>query len=411
MEGLPDIFIGRQPIFNGELNVVAYELLYRSDTENVAKVVDQKLATMTVLNNTFAEFGLEQLVGTNPAYINVERDYLLNKDRPPLPQESIVLEILEGVVIDDDVYDAVRTLKQEQYTIALDDFVFSSEYEPMFHLVDIIKIDVRQLTVPAIHSHVQRLRPLGVKLLAEKIESEAEFERLRDMGFSLFQGHFLEEPKVISGRRFSPNQINMLQLLEALQRPEPDISEIEKLVSRDVALSYKILKLINSVAVGLPIRIDSIGQAIVHLGLIEIKSWVSLLLLSTVDHRPSELTHNALVRARMCELLAKENGAANVDSYFTVGLFSNLDALLQTPMQELLPNLPLTAEIKDALISADTDIGKALECAKTCEQMDLPEVNYGGLSRAKLQSFYSEAIAWSQGVQRELHPESHAIAV
>ncbi len=388
-------FVGRQPIFDRDLNVYAYELLFRAGTANAAGEVDDTLATSQVVLNTFTELGLEHIVGEHKAFINLGRDFLLDDSPLPFPKERVVLEILERVEVDEAVIAAVRGFARDGYTVALDDFIYHDTLQPLVDIAHIIKIDVRSLDPAAINTHVQRLHVNGTRLLAEKVETQEEFDSLKAMGFDYFQGYFLERPKVISGRRTPAGRLSVMRLLAHLQQPDVDIADVERLIGQDVSLSYKLLRYINSAFFSLPKRVESIRNAVVYLGLGAIKRWVSLLAMSGMDDRPSELLVTALLRARMAELLATAAGYPDREKFFTAGLFSTLDALMEMKMNEILEALPLADDLEAALLRHEGPLGEALACVVAHEHWSWEAVSFGGLSQAAINEAYVEATGWS----------------
>ncbi|MBI5041049.1 MAG: HDOD domain-containing protein [Gammaproteobacteria bacterium] len=302
---MQDIYIGRQPIFDRDLNVFAYELLFRSGTQNHAGEFDGDQATSQVIVNAFIEIGLDQIVGTHRAFINLTRSFVTSSTPLPFPKDRVVLEVLEDIRPDAEVIASVRSLAEQGYTVALDDFVFNDDLKPLVELAQIVKIDLMALSREQLDEHVRLLRGYNVKLLAEKIETQEEFEHCKELGFEYFQGYFLSKPNIVQSQQLPPNRLAVLQLLSKLQDPESDAGEVEKLVSQDVALSYKLLRYINSAFFALPKKIDSIRQAVVYLGTSAIKTWITLLVVAGLGNKPTELVIQAMQRAKMCELLAQ----------------------------------------------------------------------------------------------------------
>ena len=399
---MQDIFIGRQPIYNRDIELHAYELLYRSNkNQNQANVIDHDRATAEVVLNAFMEFGLDHLVGDKPAFINLPRSFVVGDLPIPFTNEQVVLEILEDITVDGQIIDAVQTLREAGYTIALDDFVFHDSLRPLVENSAIIKIDIMALPREKVVEHVAELRNYPVSLLAEKVESHDDFAFARALGFDYFQGYFFCRPKVITGKTVTSHRLSLLRLLAELQNPDPRLNEITKLVSQDIALSYKLLRRLNSAAYALPRPIESIHYAIVFLGLQHIKQWIALIALSKVPDKPDELMALSLTRARMCERLARA-GRGNVETHFTVGLFSVLDALLDTPMEELLLQLPLDRELKAALLHHEGPAGRALSCAQAFEHGAWESAHYGNLSPDQITDAYLNAVIWADELQASL---------
>ncbi len=357
--------------------------------------MDGEKATAQVLVNTFAEFGIDHIVGKQLAFVNFTRKFLLDEAGPPIPPDRVVVEILEDVLIDEALIDAVYRLRSDGFIIALDDFVYHDKWLPLLEIADIVKLDVLDLSLEETRRHLEHLKPFRAKLLAEKIETENEFEVFRDMGFDYFQGFFLAKPRVISGKKIPSNHLVALKLITALQKPDADYHEVENIICMDASLSFQILRHINSAFIALPSRVNSIHQAIVYLGLKETKRWATLIAMSSFDERPAEILGTALVRAKTCELMAEAAGLDNLEIYFTLGLFSVLDSLLQIPMEELLEKLPLEAELKLALLGEHNCLGRSLECAMSYENDAYSDLKFMSLSATDLQSVYLQAVSWS----------------
>jgi EAL and modified HD-GYP domain-containing signal transduction protein len=392
---MQDIFIGRQPIFDRELKLYAYELLFRSGMVNHAGKFDGDQATSQIIVNVFMEFGLDQIVGPHWAFINMTRSFITTSAPLPFPKDRVVLEILEDICPDQEVIEALRSFTSQGYVVALDDFVFHESLLPLVELADIVKIDLLAVPRDELAAHVQRLRRYKVKLLAEKIETEEEFEYCRSLGFDYFQGYFLCRPSIVQGAQLPPNRLSVLQILAKVQDPQSDAKDLESIISHDVALSYKLLRYINSAFFAFPKEIESIRQAVVYLGTRAIKTWVSLLAVAGLGDKPVELVTQAMQRARMCELLAKAAKRANSEIYFTVGLFSLLEALMNAPLDKILQSLPLSEDIRDALLKQQGPYGEILACVIAYERGDFEDAIVGNITPAQTTEIYLEAAHWA----------------
>lgn len=393
---MQDIFIGRQPIFDPDMQVFAYELLFRNGSNTTsANITDGDSATSQVILNTFVNIGLDSIVGDHKAFINLTQVFLSNPDLIVAPPDQIVLEVLEDVEPNDTIISALKSLKQKGHTVALDDFIYDPKMEPFIELADIIKIDVMALDKDEIKDHVDKLKKYNVKLLAEKVESYEEFEFLKKLDFDYYQGYFFSKPSIVQGKTIAPNQLAVLKLISKINEPDVDVAELSEVISRDVSLSHKVLKFINSPLSGLRTQIDSIQQAVVLLGLSTIKNWVTIMAMASGSSKPVELTSTALIRARCCELIAKESNMPKPESFFAVGLFSSLDAMMDQPLEELLKELPLSAEAKSALLEQKGVIGEALTSALAMERNDFSKIGFDGLELTRLAEIYLEALGWS----------------
>jgi c-di-GMP phosphodiesterase len=390
--------LARQPIFNVHMKVVAYELLCRSSHINKANFNDGDAASSQVLLSAFTELSINNVVGKHQAFINFTRNLL--QTPPPFDRKQLVVEVIEGQKVDASMLHALKVLRENNYTIALDDFVLTPETEHLIPYADIIKLDVLQLSTSDVNTHIEYLKPFGITLLAEKVETYEMLEFCKSAGFDLFQGYFLARPQIISGRKMSDNRQSVLQLLSAMQDPEVPVDKIEKMLARDAVLSFKLLRLVNSAAFGLARTIDSLKQAIMLLGLNKIKNWVNILAMSNLGDKPHELSVSALTRARMCELIANQlNGNPKTDGYFTVGLLSTLDAFMDAPMASLLDSISLSKHINDAILRQLGSEGKVLEITTHYEKgawdkIDWEYLEHNGITAEQLAQIYVDTLEW-----------------
>jgi len=374
-ESQSNVYIGRQPIFDRKMNIVAYELLYRNSDENQANISCQTSSTTTVILNLITEFGFTKATGNKTAFINLSKDFLTGVFPIYLPADKVVLEILEDTIVDDELIAGLQQLKKQGFTLALDDFIYSSEWEPVLPLVDYIKVEIPALSRDEIKQHVTKLKKYNVKLLAEKIESEEEYNFLHDCGFDLFQGYFLEKPEVIKGKTIASNKLSILSLLAKLSDENTDIDDLVKSISSDVSLCYKMLKHLNSAYYSLERKIESIHEAITYVGIKKLKHWATLIALSNISNKPDEHMQLTMVRAYMCEQVAIRHGEKNHQAFFSVGLLSTLDSLLGMPMQQILESLPLSEDIQNALLHHQGATGKVLGCVKYYERGDWEKID------------------------------------
>ncbi len=314
---MPELFIARQPIYNRTQHVFGYELLYRPLANELE--TDGRAAASKMMLNAMTEIGLENLVGGRCAFVNLPRDFLVGKYPLPLPAERVVIEIPEDLVADEELIVGLKWLRKQGHTIVLDHFAYSEAVLPLLGLAHIIKLDMQALGEEKLRAHVHTLKEYPqLKLLAEKIEIPEEYEVCKELGIDYFQGYFFSRPKVIRRTRLPSNQLAMMQLLAEVQRPDTTIPKLESLISQDVGLTYKLLRYINSAFFGMPKPVESIQKAVVFLGTKVIQKWVSLLVLARVEDKPAELMITAVVRAKMCEILAKAVSYKAEDTCFTL---------------------------------------------------------------------------------------------
>lgn len=359
--------VGRQPILDRQLQTRGYELLYRNRDAGPAGLNGDLVTARTVLNS-FLEFGLQQLAGPHPVFINLTRPFLTDVQPLPVDKSRVVLEILEDIEVDPPLIQGVQRLQRAGYRLALDDYRFEPHWAPLLPLVQLVKVDISGLDLRAHADEIAALRGRGLTLLAEKVETRAEFELATELGFELFQGYFFARPEVLSGRRLQSSQQVLMSMLARINDPGCSIEELTGLIAQDARLSYKLLRFINSAALGLPRRVDSVQQAVVYIGLQRLRGWVTLFTMAGMGGKAPELLTSSLVRADLCHALVRVTGNGDPDSAYTVGLLSVLDALLDRPMAALVAEMPLPAAVTDGLTARRGGYGVILDCAVALEQ-------------------------------------------
>lgn len=398
---MSNVFVGRQPIYDRDMKVFAYEILYRSGQVGKANFVDGDVATSQVLINAFLEIGLERLTDNMPAFFNLTRDFIVKHDLP-LPKDKVFLEVLENIDIDDEVVNAVKGLVDKGFRVALDDFVFEPKWEPLLRMADIIKVEVPAVDPAKARALVKQLRPYKAKLLAEKVETHDEFQLYRDLGFHLFQGYFFCKPNTIQSKTLNSNQMAVLRLMAELQSPNADVGALEKIIRNDPALSVKLLKYLNSPAFGLRRQVDSIRQAVTLLGLRTLRTWVTLLMMTGIKGKPDELPRTALQRARKCEVVAKALQRPEEDRYFMAGLLSTLDALMDATLETLLSELPLTQDVSDALLKQTGPMGEVLKAVIESERGEWENALALARNKFPINDLLLEATFWADDQMREI---------
>jgi len=362
------VHVGRQPLFDDARVVRAYELLFRSQAASTAAGGDPgDAATTTVILNTFTAFGLEALVGDGRAFVNLTRPFIVGELPVPFAPTNAVLELLETVPVDDDVVAGVRRLRSAGFAVALDDFLWSQQDRlRLLGEVDVVKVDISQVPHGELADTVERLRAHDVELVAERVEDAEDLERCRALGFELFQGYHLLRPETLSATALNPDRLAGLELLRRLAEPDLSMLDIERLVQRDAALTYRVLAATNAAATGSRRRLESVRDALVMLGTQRLQAWVMLLVASDAGAgREAQLTA-AVTRARTCELLAPARGV-RPDVAFTAGLVSRLDIVLGVGTGELLELLHLSDELHRALVEGAGPLGELLTAVRHCE--------------------------------------------
>ncbi|PKM43310.1 MAG: hypothetical protein CVV05_15825 [Gammaproteobacteria bacterium HGW-Gammaproteobacteria-1] len=396
-------YVGRQPIYDRALDVYAYELLYRRGNVNRATFSDGDLATTQLLINTFMEIGLENIVGSRPAFINITGDFFTGQYPLPMSHEQVVFELLETVEPTAEVINGVRGLVEQGYRIALDDYLLRQDTLPLLELASFVKLDVLNMQRDELARTVERLRRRDLMLIAEKVETPADYDACRELGFDLFQGYFFSYPDVIQTHTNTANRSVVIRLIAQLQDPSIDLREVETLIAQDVILSFRLLRYINCATFGLRREVDSIRQAIMLLGLATVRNWATLLLLSQFDDRkPRELMTIALIRARMCELLSVTDPRIDAGQAFTTGLFSLLDAMLDVPMENLLDQMPLSLPIKLALLNREGVLGTLLDDVVRYERGQWDGLAERDAVSIDYNSAYLAAMSWADNSSKAL---------
>lgn len=343
--------------------------------------------------NLFGDMGLRNVVGDHKAFINFTEGLLLNENQPFFPHNQVVIEVLEDVKASSEMIESLKKLRKSGYKIALDDYIFNPELAEFETCADFIKVDILEVGPKKLQEHIGRLKDQGIKLLAEKVETREQFEFCRKIGFDLFQGYFFAKPQILKGRSLPSNKLAIIQLLSHVYDPDIDMNVLSTTISQDVALSQKLLKFVSTV--DNRFQLSSIHDAVMRFGLRRLQSWASMLVLSKADDKPMELFKTSLIRAKFCELVGGQVGDHSKDSYFTVGLFSTLDALMDTPLQELLVELNFDDTIKRALLEQSGSLGITLVAAKGIEQgrtdFELPQ----RISASELSKLYLEAMEFA----------------
>lgn len=398
---MTDILIGRQQIFDQKLNIYAYELLFRGNDLDLNQQDDATQATNQVITDTILELGLNTIVGSHKAFINFTTQNILDKTPLFLPKDRIVIEVLENVEIDERIVSNLQELSKLGYIIALDDFVFSAEWTPLVKIANIIKLDVLEMGESRTRALINQLKPYKVQLLAEKVESYAEYQYLLDLGCQYFQGFFFNKPNIVSGKRISVNQAAAIRLLNTVNNPDVEFEELAKIISLDVGLSYKLLHYINSAFFALPNKVSSINHAISYLGLKEIRRWINILTLASLSSKPEAVMHNALIRGKMCEELATLVGNKS-DNFFLIGILSNLDSMLDMPLDEALNQLPLADDIVEAILHKKGIGGEALICVISYEQWDISSIAFRNIDQTVIGDIYIKSINWAKDIMSNI---------
>lgn len=394
---MENLFLARQPIFDRDKKVIAYELLFRSpESKGSAKIADGGQATSQVILNALVEVGLDRLVGPKRrAAINMTEELLLDHALA-LPKDRVVLEIPPEISMDGEAPTQIKKLAKKGFLLALDNYGVDDPRAPLLKTVQIVKVDVSKLK-PADGLRMKKsFKGTKTAMLAEKVETPEQFDLFRELGFQLFQGYFLCKPQMVKGRRVSGAQTSVLRLFSTLQDPNVSLNQVDELITTDVTLSYRLLKYLNSPFFGLSSKVNTIRHAAALLGMAPLKNWASLLTLSGINDKPPELLNIALVRASYCRRIAEALKRPDADAYFTLGLLSVLDALLDKPMEKVLEDLPMADDLTQALLGQEGEMGFVLKVVVDHEKGDASLAD-GLTSRGvPMQDIYLEALAWAE---------------
>lgn len=384
------MLFARQAIVDRRGRLNGYELLYRGPRGADGEIPDAEHATCSVLVGAFAEVGFGAAVGGATAFLNVTERFLRDVDPLPLAPESTVLELLEDATPSPALLDRLRTLRAQGFRVALDDFAPGPLSTPLLDEADIVKVDLRAHPRPQAERLMAALADRGLTVVAEKVEDQDEFTWSKAAGATLFQGYFFCKPVELAGTELRAASIERLRAVAGLSRPDAGLEQIELAITTDPHLALRLLQQLNSAAVSLRYRISSIRQGIVLLGPSTVRQWALVLLLSGIGEQRGPVLATALARARTLETLAHVKGASDPDAWFSVGLLSVSDVLAGAPIDEIVAELPLADDIRDALVNRSGPKGEALSAAIACERAELPVTD-----RRLAMTAYADAIAWA----------------
>ena len=397
-----DVFIARQPIFSIKKKIFAYELLFRSgalEKSYTNSAGDQ--ATSHVVMESFFSRGLDSITGGKPAFVNFTSRLLLEHSATLFPKDSLIIEILEDVEPTQEIIEACRSLTNDGYRLALDDFVYSPKLEPLIAMSKIIKFDFLASTPQEIARMMKMIDIRGKWLLAEKIETDEMFNLAVDMGFKLFQGYFFSKPETLQAKALSPLKTSYIALMREVSAVDNiDFQRVSKAIRDDVALSYKMLRLINSAYYGLRSEINDISRAVAMIGTIELRKWVFMIALMGLDvDKPDEIVKMSMIRGRFIETLnVKCRRAKSDESAFQAGLFSMLDVLMDVPMPRALEGMNLADEVLEALIDSEGPLNDLLGLVISLERSDWDRADALAslldLSAEVISEVYLDAVKW-----------------
>jgi c-di-GMP phosphodiesterase len=404
-----EFFLARQPILDRQQNLFAHELLFRNADHTQADITTDLSATAAVIAHA-TQLGMEKTLGNTLGFINVDSEVLLSDIIKFLPREQVILEIIETMEVTPEVLARVAELKEKGFRFALDDVIaYTEQVQQLLPHIEFIKIDLRDMPLSALLKLTPQFKKANKKLLAEKVETQEEFQTCLDLGFDYFQGYHFARPQIISGKKLSPAKLAVMQLM-SLVTSDADSSEIERTIKRDISLGLNLLRLVNSPAIGSRRKIDSLSQALMILGRRQLQRWLQIILYaepSRNGHNMSPLLSLATTRGRLLELLTEKlmpGQRALADQAFTIGIMSLMDALFSLPMTELLEQVPVAEEVSAALLHRQGFCGELLKLIEYLEQIKecenkLPQLlKQLTLSNEDLVEIEMEAFQWSDSV-------------
>ncbi|WP_295524447.1 EAL domain-containing protein [uncultured Pseudacidovorax sp.] len=407
------LFVGRQPILGRNQQLRAYELLFRNGSAPDAEVVDGAQATATVIVNAFAELGMAHALDGREAYVNVDAELLFSDVLELLPRQTVVLEVLESVPASAAVVQRCLHLHAAGFSLALDDVIaFDTRTATLLPLVQVVKIDLLPLSEPQLAGLVRQIRAAAptVLLLAEKVETRAQFDTCMRLGFSLFQGYHFARPTLIAGRRLGHSQQTLMRLMGQLGA-DADTNVLEETLKPEPGLTMNLLRMANAAGSSATRTVTSLRDVIQVLGRRHLQRWVQLLLFATDSRagRASPLLLLAATRGRLMESAAQRlcpNDPHLADGAFMVGMMSLMPALLGMPLDQILGPLRLSPAIDRALQGGEGLLGELLSLAQASESGDFDRVDealktHPGLSASHFNHAQAEALQWAHAIDRE----------
>ncbi len=401
-----DAYVARQPIFDRKKKIFAYELLFRNSLDNFMPRVDEDMASSQILSSAYYTIGIDKITSGKRAFINFTQNLL--EDMIPLffPKTTTVVEILENVKPSIKIIDSLRKIRENGHIIAIDDFIFTKESIQLLHYVDIIKIDFKATPPEIARSIIDKVNNAGFKalFLAEKIETNEEFQKALEMGFTYFQGYFFCRPEIIKGKQISTNQISLIRIMAEVNSPDFDISKVEKLIARDVNLSFKLLKYMNSAYFKRMKEISTIREALFLMGTDEVKKFVTLMAISQMNaSKPDAIIYTSAFRGKFCELCCRLSSRNDCpEELFTLGIFSLIDAILDQTMESIMKQLPLAPRIKEALVERKGCMAGYIRLTEAYELADWTTASEYSrileINEKELPAMYIDACSWSAEV-------------
>lgn len=397
-------FIARQPIFDSKEKVYGYELLFRSGLLNFFSCENPEQATSSVIVDSFLLFGIETLTAGSYAFLNFTDDLILKKFATLLPNQQIIIEILETVDPSPAMISACKDLKSQGYRLALDDFEYHPDLEPLIKLADLIKVDIRKTPLEEWKELKKRFDGYNIPFLAEKVETREEFRAAQELGFKYFQGYFFGKPETFTTREIHGFKLNYLQLMKEINEEQPNFNRIEDIVKREPMICYKLFRYLNSPIFAFSREIQSIQHALVLLGVNEVRKWISIVSLAAIGaDKPSALMTSLIVRAKYCEMLAPLMGKKDIElDLFMMGLLSMIDSVLDSPLTKILEQVSTSDAVKSALLQGDGPLKPVFDLLLATEKGNWSQISHNAsllaIPEETLAMAYLGAIEWGNEI-------------
>ena len=386
------------------MSIFGYELLHRGNSDNYYENEDHSGATAELVRNSFLVLDFDNLTDGTRGFINFTQDLLEAEIPNILPKEKVVVEVLETVAATDIVVEACKKLKKEGYILALDDLILNRtdyDYTPLIELADIVKIEFPTTEKQKQRELIKKYKN-RISFLAEKLETREEFKEAVKLGYDLFQGYFFCRPIMMKSKEIASLNVHLIEILKELQRKEPNFSKISETIEKDFGLTYKLLKMANSIYYGTKLEITSLQQAIVRLGIQEMKRWISILLIKDFENdENSELIKVCLLRGKLLSLMADElNRSAQETDYFFTGVLSSIDIIMDQDMETILADLALSKNVKKALLGETGQLRECLDTVLLYERLNFDEamakLTDMGIDLGRFTELYIEALTWQR---------------
>ncbi len=406
-----NMFIARQPIFEINGEVYGYKLLYREAGEESYSCVNGDLATSSVIAGKFLSTNLESTTGGKKTFINFTESFLTMDIATLFPPEYLVVEVMETDTAIEEIVKACTRIKSLGYMVAVGDFVFKSGFTPLLKLADIVKVDFQARSEQEKVSIIRKFKNGEIKFLAEKVENHADYKKAIQWGYTYFQGYFFSKPEIISSNTIHPSKLNQVRLMSAVNDEKLDFGKIAEIIEMDPAFSYEILRIVNSSYFSRGTRIKTVKHALIRLGIADVKKWCYITALrKQADKKYNEVITMSMIRAKFLEAFTSVMGIMNKSAeYITVGILSNLDILLGSPMEIILQEMQLSEEISNTLLGKndDTVLCQSYQLILECEKGNWKQVanksRILGVELMKIAELHNEAIKWVVNFEEELN--------